>query len=224
MAMALELIGERWALLIIRDLLLGVSRFNDLARGLPGISRTLLAQRLRQLERDGVVARRVAADGRATDYHLTPAGQELQPVVEALVAWGTRWAFDEPKPEHLDPVLLLWWMRSGVRRDRLPPRRVIVQFDFHGARSLTMWLLLDPTDVSVCLTPPGGEVDVFVTADLATLYRVWVGRLSLAAALHANLVRLEGLPALTRVFPRWWGWSSAAATPRAAPVRAAGRS
>jgi DNA-binding HxlR family transcriptional regulator len=229
MAMSLELVGERWTLLIIRDLLCGVSHFNDLARGLPGISRALLAQRLRQLERDGLVTRRVAADGRATEYQLTPAGQELHSVVATFVAWGTRWAFDHPKPDHLDPVLLLWWMRGAVRRDRLPSHRVVVQFDFQGARSGTLWLLLDPTDVSVCLTPPGGDIDMLVTADLAAFYRVWAGRLSLTAARQADLVRLDGPPALTRAFPDWWGWSSVATGARAAgadspaPAGATGR-
>jgi hypothetical protein len=151
-------------------------------------------------------------------YSLTRAGQELLPVVEALVGWGARWAFGEPEPVHLDPVLLLWSMRGGVRRDRLPARRVVVQFDFRGATADTMWLLLEPADSSVCLTPPGFEIDVVVTADLAALYRVWLGHLSLAAARRAELVRLEGPPALVRAFPTWWTWS-----PSAPAVRAAAR-
>jgi DNA-binding HxlR family transcriptional regulator len=222
MAMALEVLGERWTLLIVRDLLGEGCRFNDLARGLPGISRTLLAQRLRQLERDRIVERREAGGG-ATLYALTRAGQELLPVVEALVTWGARWAFGSPDPCHLDPVLLLWWMRGGVRYDRLPPRRVVVQFDFRGRPADSMWLVLEPTDASVCLTPPGFEVDLVVTADLAALFRVWGGHLGLAAARRAGLVWLEGPTALVRAFPTWWTWSPTAPYVRAATRATAAR-
>jgi DNA-binding HxlR family transcriptional regulator len=207
MAMALEVLGERWTLLIVRELLLGSSHFNDLARCLPGISRTLLAARLRQLERDGIVVREAAGSGRRGTYRLTQAGQELLPVAEALAAWGTRWAFGEPRPDQLDPVLLLWWLHRDARRERLPQQRTVVQFDFRGACQDSMWLLLDAPEVSVCLTPPG-ETDILVTADLATLYRVWAERISLGMALRAELVQLEGLPALVRAFPAWWGWSA----------------
>jgi DNA-binding HxlR family transcriptional regulator len=207
MAMSLEVLGERWTLLIVRELLLGSSHFNDLARCLPGISRTLLASRLRQLERDGIVEREAAGSGRRGAYRLTQAGQELLPVAEALAIWGTRWAFGDPRPDQLDPVLLLWWMRRDARRDRLPPQRTVVQFDFRDTRHKNMWLLLDAPEISVCLTPPG-ETDILVTADLATLYRVWAERITLGAALRADLVQVEGLPALVRHFPSWWGWSS----------------
>jgi DNA-binding HxlR family transcriptional regulator len=228
MAMALEVLGERWTLLIVRDLASSSRRFNDLARGLPGISRTLLAQRLRHLERDGVVERHAA--GHTVEYGLTAAGQELQPVIDILVAWGARWAFGEPDADHLDPVVLLWWMRDAVRRDCLPPERLVLQFDFSGARTDTLWLRLYPDDVSVCLTAPGGEIDLLVTADLATLYRVWVGRVSLAAARRGGSVRLDGPPSLVRAFPGWWSWPSvpppattdAATYPEPAPVQPAG--
>jgi DNA-binding HxlR family transcriptional regulator len=205
MAMALEVLGERWTLMIVRDLLMGNSRFNDLARGLPGISRTLLARRLRQLEDAGVVERVRDADGRSRAYRLTQAGRELEPLAYALVHWGTRWAFGEPKPEQLDPVLLLWWLRSMFRRDRLPSERTVLQFDFRGAVSDTMWLLIDAPDVSVCLTPPG-DTDLLVSADIAALYQAWHGRLTLAMALREGLVQLEGTLALIRAFTLWWDW------------------
>jgi DNA-binding HxlR family transcriptional regulator len=206
MTMAVEKLGDRWTMLIVRDMLLGTRRFNDLARGLPGISRALLAQRLRQLERDGIVERRITEGGRASEYHLTPAGHELQSITDAFVAWGARWAFSDPQPVHLDPVLLLWWMRGAVQRDRLPPRRVVVQFDFRGACALTMWLVVERDDVSVCLQHPGFDVDLLLTADLATLYRVWGRRETFAGALRCGLVALDGPPTLARAFPGWLAW------------------
>lgn len=208
MAMAVEILGDRWTLLIVRDMLLGICRFNDLARGLPGISRALLSQRLRQLERDGIVERRVGDSERSIAYHLTEAGRDLQPLAAAFIAWGGRWAFGEPQPVHLDPVLLLWWIRGVVQRDRLPSQRVVVQFDFRGAHVLTMWLVLERHDVSVCLTHPGYDVDLLLTGDLATLYRVWGRRETFAGGLRRGLVQLDGPPSLTRAFPSWIGWDA----------------
>jgi len=210
MAMAVEILGDRWTLLIVRDMLRGNHRFNDLARGLPGISRALLSQRLRQLERQGIIERRAGDGERSSEYHLTAAGNDLQPLAAAFIAWGTRWAFDEPQPVHLDPVLLLWWIRGVVQRDRLPPQRVVVQFDFRGAHELTMWLVLERHDVSVCLTHPGFDVDLLLTADLATLYRVWGRRETFAGALRSGLVSLDGPPGLVRGFSGWLGWEARA--------------
>ncbi len=214
MAKAVEILGDRWTLLILRDLLLGIRHFNELERGLPGISRALLAERLRRLERTGVVQRRVLG-GRATEYQLTAAGRALQEVVDVLVRWGTRWAFGEPDPDDLDPVLLAWWMRGRVHHDRLPLRQNVVQFDFRGARTQTVWLVLNCSDVSVCLQHPGFDIDLTVTADIATFFRVWLGACTLAEAMRAGLVEIDGLPALVRAFPTWWAWSPVASVVRA---------
>ncbi len=114
-----------------------MQHFNDLERGISGIPRALLAERLRRLERAGVLERHAGGRGRATNYNLTPAGRDLESLMNVLVGWGARWAFGEPDPTELDPVLLLWWMHGRIYRDRLPAQRVVVQFDFGGARSLT---------------------------------------------------------------------------------------
>jgi DNA-binding HxlR family transcriptional regulator len=218
---AAEVLGDRWTLLIVRDLIcLQARHFNDLVRGLPGISRSLLAQRLRQLERMGIVERHADGKGRATEYHLTVAGQELRQVIEALLEWGAQWAFGEPDEADLDPVLLLWWMRRGTLLDRLPPQRVVLQFDFHGARTGSYWLLLEPSDVSVCLQHPGFDIDLLVTADIAAFYQVWLGRMRFAESLRHNWVQLDGVPALVRAFPTWFAWSPAAEAVRAAAARA----
>lgn len=218
-ARATELLADRWTPLIIRELLEGIEHFNDLERGLPGISRGLLAERLQRLVRAGVVARRTGPHGRATAYRLTPAGHELHNVIDALGAWGARWAFGEPKPDELDPILLLWWMRRRINREAFPPRRVVLQLDFRGARRGSYWLVVEPAGASVCLQHPGFEVDVLVTADLAGFYRLWLGRIVLADALRAGIVRLNGAPSLVRAFPGWFAWS-----PFAEAVRAAGTS
>jgi DNA-binding HxlR family transcriptional regulator len=216
-AKASEIIAERWTPLIIRELVLGSHRFNDLERGLPHISRSLLASRLRQLERAGVVERRPDADGPRVGYYLTPAGQELEPIITQLGVWGQRWANRDVGPDDLDPALLVWDMRRRIYRDRLPERRVSVQFDFTGARRDSIWMLLEPSDVAVCLTDPGFDLDLLVTADTVALHRVWIGRLSFGTAMRDGLITLQGMRDLVRAFPTWLALSSFAGIPSELP-------
>jgi DNA-binding HxlR family transcriptional regulator len=219
-ARASEILADRWTPLIVRELLAGLRHFNDLDRGLPGISRALLVERLRRLERMGIVERHAGGEGRV-EYALTRAGQELQRVIDVLGGWGARWAFGEPRPSELDPVVLLWWMRRRVRRHRLPAGRTVIQFDFRGERTGSYWLVLERGDVSVCLQHPKFDVDLHVSADIAGFYRVWLGRTTLGAAMRAGLVRFDGLPAAARAFPQWFAWSPMASAVRAAlPGRA----
>ncbi len=214
-AKSLEILGDRWTLLIIRDLLFGTRHFNDLERGLPGCSRALLAGRLRQLQRAGLVEKQLNATGRSTtEYRLTQAGQELFPVLNSLRAWGEIWAFGDPTPDELDPVLLMWWLRNRAEVDRLPAQRVVAQFDFHGvdfhgAATVSFWLILTKGDVTLCLTDPGYDIGLLVTADLAAFYTLWGGRISYQDALATGVVRVDGLPNLARAFPQWFGWTDA---------------
>ena len=140
-------------------------------------------------------------------------------MVNALLVWGARWAFDEPTDEQLDPILLMWWMRNRVNRDQLNADRVVVQFDFLHHKRETYWLILTPRDVSVCLTYPGYETDVLVTAELSVFFQVWLGRISYRQALDMDAVRVDAIPALAGAFPTWFAWSLAAPAVRAAVVR-----
>lgn len=210
-AKSLDVLGDRWTLLIVRDMLIGTTHFNDLERGLPGISRGLLAQRLKQLHQIGIIEKRLHESGRqTTEYQLTQAGRELEGVIFALMVWGEAWAFAEPTPEELDPVLLMWWLRSDVQRDRLPPSRTVVQYDFRVGKKDYFWLVMTTADVTLCLTDPGYEVDVLVTADLAAFYKLWWGRITYEQAVGEYGVMVEGSPQMIRDFPNWFGWSAAA--------------
>lgn len=215
-AKAAEIFAERWTPLIVRELLLGSHRFRELEMGLPGIPRSLLVSRLRSLERAGVVVRR--PKGRRTEYDLTAAGGDLYEVVMRLGEWGQRWVNHEIGDADLDPSLLMWDMRRRVNVDRLPEQRVVVQVDFLGAKTGTFWLVLENPDPSVCLTDPGFDVDLVVTADTLTLHQVWMGHESLEHALRAGLVRIEGPSNLARAFPRWLALSTFAAIKPASPV------
>ncbi len=212
----MEILGDRWTLLIIRDMLYGSQHFNELERGLPGISKSLLAERLRRLQQVGVIERHVSPNGRDTSYHLTQAGKELKPVVDTLIEWGARWAFGEPRSTELDPILLLWWMRAGIYTERLPHHRVVVEFNFRGACEGNYWMLLARDDVSVCLTHPGFDTDVLVTADLAACYEVWLGRIAFADAVRNQLIELDATPSLARAFPKWLALSPVSGVVRSA--------
>ena len=206
-ARAAEIGADRWTPLILRELLAGSRHFNEIQRGLPGISRTLLAVRLRALEDAGVLVRRPGAQRNVSEYELTEAGCDLEGVIDRLGAWGVRWAFADPKREELDPVLLLWKMRQRIRRDLLPPTRTVVEFEFRGRAGRRLWLVLEPREISVCLRPPGFDADLVVTANLSDFLRVWLGRVDYAAAVRSGVIALEGSGTLTREFPRWLMWS-----------------
>jgi len=200
-AKAVEVLADRWTPLIVRELLAGACRFNEIDRGLPGISRPLLAQRLRRLTRFGVVRRHASPDGHP-EYHLTAAGIQLKDVIDALGNWGARWILADPRSIELDPALLLWRMRRRINVAQLPLRRFVVEFEFHGAQRQQAWLVLEPDGVSVCVTDPGFDTDVLVTADTAAFHQVWLGRMSLTEALRDGAVELDGPPALVRAFTR----------------------
>jgi DNA-binding HxlR family transcriptional regulator/putative sterol carrier protein len=215
-ARASEILADRWTPLLVRELLAGSRRFNEIERGLPGISRSLLAARLKSLERNGVVERRVGTHPAAVEYVPTPAGEELRLVLEQFGAWGVRWAFQEPRADELDPALLLWKVHQRIRIAALPERRTIVEFDFAGRNGRRLWLVLDRRDVSVCLKPPGFPSDLVVRADLRLFYRVWLGSLDWSAAVRSGGLSVEGPSALVKALPGFFLWSPMARFVRAA--------
>jgi DNA-binding HxlR family transcriptional regulator len=215
-----EIFAERWTPIIIRNLLAGCHTFGLLQQGAPGIPRSVLSQRLRALERVGVLRRRTTG-ARAT-YHLTECGRELAAVCHALGVWGARWL--ETGPEHLDAHLALWFWSRSVDREALPERRVVVRFDLtDDSRPDRYWVLLSPTGTEVCVQAPGFAEDLIVTTDTGTLVAWHSGRLSLAVARRAELMRIDGMPALVRAFGRWGGLSPFAGVPPAREAPAGSR-
>ena len=192
---AVEVLGERWTLLLVREMLNGASRFNDLARGLPGLSRGLLARRLRQMEAAGLVVR--GEDG----YVLTPAGEDLRPLVFGLAEWGARHAFGDPRPEELDPEVLMWWLHGRIDTSELA-RRAVIQVEISDRRRV-FWLVIEPGDASVCYTDPGFDVDAVLRSDLATMYRMWEGEIDLLDAVKAGSIEFSGPRWVVAGLPRW---------------------
>lgn len=214
-ALASSVIAERWTPLIVRELVLGGRRFNEIDRGLPGISRTLLKQRLDHLERKGVVERVELSHGRGHEYHLTPAGRDLERVIMAAGEWAVRWMFSEPEPREVDPVTLTWWMSRRIVADALPAQRTVVEFDYRGEEPTRIWLVIDRGETSVCTDPPGFDTDVVMTTEPVALMRVFSGITTYGSALTSGAIAVAGPPRLTRAVPRWFAWSPFAPAVRA---------
>jgi DNA-binding HxlR family transcriptional regulator len=214
-AKAMELLDERWTMLVIRELLEGSRTFNPLRRGLPRMSPALLSTRLQSLARAGVVDRH--EDGGRVSYTLTPAGRELRPIVEAIGRWGIRWIPDLGD-EDLDPHLLMWDIHRNVDLGEVPPGRTILRFTFRDVAGAgrDWWLVIKADGVDLCDFDPGWDVAATVDSDLRTLTQVWRGDDRWPQALRSGRLRLEGPTQVRRAVPRWLKLSSFAAVPRPA--------
>ena len=214
-AKAMEVLDERWTLLIVRELLLGSTHFNDLRRGVPKMSPALLSKRLKSLTRAGVVERR-DVDGR-TSYSLTPSGQELAGVVTALSQWGTRW-ISEIGDDDLDPHLLLWDMRRTIPIDAWPRARTVVAFALSGVapKASRWWLVVSEGQADVCDFDPGYEVSATVETSLRNLTQIWRGDRSWSRSILDGTVTVSGAAEVRRAVPAWLGQSLMAAVPRPA--------
>jgi DNA-binding HxlR family transcriptional regulator len=212
-AKASEIFAERWTPLILRELLYGSHRFGEFRRGIPLISQSLLAQRLKSLERDGILDVRRTPDGRHTEYHLTPAGEALRPVVELLGAWGHQWTYERLREEDHDPAVLMWFLHRLVHVEKLPRRRVVVHFEFRAGRHRLWWLILDRPHIDLCLRDEGFEIDLYVTTEPKILVEAILGRRDLTLAIQSGLVEVSGPRDLVRAFPSWIGVSPFAGMP-----------
>lgn len=219
--MAAEVVADRWTPLIIRELVLGNTRFNDIARAMPGISRSLLVQRLRHLERKGVLDTWPSPTGRGHEYHLTPAGKDLERVIDSLGRWAIEWLFEELRPHDVPPTTLMWWMHRRVDRGRFPPHRTVVEFRHTAPAPETIWLVMDRGEVSVCMQHPGFEVDLVVSATTPVLADVFQGYSTWREAVDDGRIEVQGPPRLVSALPSWFLWSPWADVTRERAERAA---
>ena len=218
-AKASEIITRRWMPLVIRELLCGSHRFNDIHRGVPKMSRSLLVKRLTELEEEKLIERRIVGDDNHPEYHLTRAGEELRPVIMQLGTWGKRWVRSEVSRQDLDASLLMWDVQRRIERDHLPACRIVVYFRFTDApkEHQDFWLLLEENTVDLCLKEPGYEEDLYVRADVETFTKVWLGDVGLRRALKERTVWLGGPVELRKQFPQWLGMSMFAGIARERP-------
>lgn len=204
-AQALEIVGERWTLLVIRELLCGNYRFGEIMHGLPLISRSVLAQRLKFLEDAGLIVRHQEGGRHNTVYQLTDAGRELEPVVMGLGVWGHRWSNRNYDARDLDPVLMMWDLRRKLDVERLPERQIVVMFWYRdvATKRSRYWLRINRPEVDLCLTNPGFPVELNVETTIRTMVDVWMGNRDLREALRSGAMKLDGAPGLVRAFPNW---------------------
>lgn len=208
-AMAAEVICGRWTPLILRELLCGSTRFNDLRRGVPRMSPTLLSKRLKELEQAGVVETRPTGQQGIVEYHLTQAGQELRPIIMSLGIWGQRWVETQLTLKNLDPSLLMWDMRRSLDLSPMPPHRCTIQFHYPEVSDIRRhyWLVIDSRVVDLCLSDPGYDVDLFVECSLRTMTAIWMGLATVQGELDAGRMELSGDKTLARSMQQWLGLS-----------------
>lgn len=200
-----EIFATRWTPVIVRNLLLGCETFNEIRQGAPGISRALLSQRLRELERIGVIERR-SNGGRRVTYRLTDAGRELRDVCSSLGAWGARWL--ELAPEHLDATVVLWSLARTLDVERMAAERVVVRFDLTDGPSRRLWLVAHRPEAEVCVRDPGFDDDVVVRTGSRALVDWHTGRISLGGAMRSGLMQVEGRRPPVREVATWGGRSA----------------
>jgi len=206
-SMAAEIICSRWTLLVLRELVMGSSRFNELRRGLPSMSPALLSKRLKELEAAGIVMR-VAAEREpgVHEYRLTPAGTELRPIIEAIGVWGHRWVTTEATLQNLDANLLMWDIRRNINTDPMPSRRNTIQFIFNDrpVSERTYWLIVEPgKEVDLCLVDPGFDVDLYVSTDLRSMTEIWLGYRTIDQMSEDGRLVLTGNGTLGRHVRAW---------------------
>lgn len=215
LALAAELLCERWTLLIVSRLVDGCTHFNAIHRGVPRVSLSLLSQRLSQLERAGLVTRAPAKKGAVRKYDLTAAGRALGPIIEQLAIWGQQWARDM-RDDDLDPAFLVWSMHMRLDTAMFPPGRTVIEFEFTGAPRdcRKFWLVNDDGAVEMCLKDPGYEIDLRVASDLRLFIEAWRGIRDLRHEIRARRIHVFGSAALRRSFPDWLQLSMLAPYPR----------
>jgi DNA-binding HxlR family transcriptional regulator len=206
MAKATELIGEKWTLLVLRELMLGTTRFNDFQRALARMSPTLLAKRLRHLEKYGIIIRRKLSGQNTYEYRLTTAGKELGPLIEILAVWGMRWARDQLSDDELDVEFLMQDLRRQLQTKHLPDGETVICLIFDElTKHKTWWLLVDGDVVDLCTKDPGKDVDLYINSTVRTIVGVWEGDLDIRASLRNGVIKAHGSRHLIRTIPDWFG-------------------
>jgi DNA-binding HxlR family transcriptional regulator len=219
-AMAAEILCTRWTVVLLRELIAGSTRFNDLRRGVPRMSPALLSQRLKELESAGIITRQPSAtEPGVFEYLLTGAGRELEPVVEAFGIWGQRWVAAELSLQHLDVSLLMWDMRRNLDPTPMPRGRRVIQFRYPDLppAQRAWWLLVDPkAPVDLCSVDPGFDVDLYISTDLRTMTAIWMGLDTVRDARSAQRLMLSGDRQLISDMQAWLGLSPFAKEPKVA--------
>jgi DNA-binding HxlR family transcriptional regulator len=203
-ACGVDVLGDRWNPLIIRELMVGASGFNEIHRGIPRVSRTMLAQRLRELERRELVKHEASQPGRSGHYALTPAGEALTPIVWAMGHWAAEWVFGDPTEDDCDGLSLIWRTHQYAIPAKLPQTRTVVHLVLTGTGGAQGWLDIQRPGITVCKDDQGLPVDLALEADTAQMHRWLIGRVPFRDLISNGHARFLGPSRLARAFPTWF--------------------
>lgn len=218
-AKATEIIGEKWTILILRELLMGGSRFNELQRGLGLISPTVLTKRLNALEERGLVLKKKIQGQRGYEYFPTESCQELLPIIRSLGDWGMRWARKNLTQSDYDVELLMLYLQRSVVPAKLPGNQTVIRFRFTDIDDMAKWwIIVEGDDVDICVSDPGMDVDIYFTSSVKTMADIWMGDMTYRKALRAGDLKLTGPNALTRDVSSWMAISIFADMPSAREI------
>jgi DNA-binding HxlR family transcriptional regulator len=205
-AKASDIVGERWTVLILRELLLGTKRYNDFQRGLSRISPTLLSKRLKMLEDKGLIVRKRPPGAKSHEYHLTACGRELEPMIEHLAVWGMRWARGQMTEIELDVEFLMWEIQRRLDTGALPDGETVLCFIFEELTQFkSWWVVINGDEVDLCTNNPGKDVDLYISSTVRTMVEVWEGELGLKTAQRKNLLKTNGNSQLVKTLSEWFG-------------------
>ncbi|MGI9412526.1 MAG: winged helix-turn-helix transcriptional regulator [Hyphomicrobiales bacterium] len=211
MSRAAEIVAERWTPLVLRELLCGSKRFNEVRRGVPRMSPSLLSRRLKELEHAGIIERHEAADGRGAEYSVTAAGRELQPVITAMGNWAQRWVrSDLVADENLDPVMLMWDVRRRADLRPLKDRgRFVVRFHLEGAPAdrRRFWLIFEDGEADLCLRDHDFDIDLYVNSSVLALTEIWLGHIEIDQAVRDRRLAFDGAAGDIKAFKSWFSLS-----------------
>jgi len=203
---AAEILGEKWTLLIIRELLLGATRFNQIQRGMSKISPTILNKRLHTLRQQGLIVQKRIPEQRGYEYQLTEAGRELYPIVLKTAEWGMRWARGQMTDKELDVQLLMSDIQCRINTDKLPSGQTVIRFLFTDPDHYNeWWMKIQNNEVDLCTENPGNEVDVYITCDLRTMTEMWMGDISIQQARTENRLKIVGSSMYVKNIQSWLG-------------------
>lgn len=213
-AKAAEILCEKWVILVLRELMMGSTRFNDFRRGLPKISPTILSRRLKTLEQQGVIARTPGSNKRNYEYHLTESGEELRPIVLGFGTWGHRWAKNKITNEDLDAGFLLWDMRRRLNTEFFKQDRVVIHIEFTDQKKTDRhwWMIIDQNEIDLCFEDTGHEPDIVITTTLPIMTKIWLGYRSVHSALEKQEIKILGTSSYVKNITKWLGRSTFAET------------
>lgn len=208
-AKAAEILCEKWVILVLRELMMGSTRFNDLRRGLPKISPTILSRRLKTLEEQGVIEK-IQIQGTTYDYRLTQSGEELRPLILGFGEWGHRWAKNKINKEDMDAGFLLWDMRRRIKTEYFGNKRVVIHIEFTDQKKNDQywWMIIDEGEIDLCFEDTGHEPDIVVITELKTMTDIWLGYLPVKTAINNQSLKMYGPAKHIRDITQWLGKST----------------